>query len=92
VLENGHSLVDKHPDQPTAKGPFILKVRRIARCGPPAVLYGKVHSLPIAEHTRGYQMKYPVTPGETLRKNYGMFLLPFHGLLSLLEVVSLLRS
>ncbi len=38
--ENLQSLIDKNSDQPTSKGAFIFKVRRLAGCASPAVLYG----------------------------------------------------
>jgi hypothetical protein len=38
--ENHQSLIDENSDQPTSKGALIFKVRRIAGCASPAVLYG----------------------------------------------------
>ena len=49
--ENRQSLIDENSHQPTSKGAFIFKVRRIAGCASPAFLYGSGHSLLIAEHT-----------------------------------------
>jgi hypothetical protein len=45
------SLVDKNSEQPASKGAFIFKVRQLARCGPPAVLYGNSYCALIAEYT-----------------------------------------
>ena len=57
LAQNGKSLIDKNSDQPPSKAAFVLKVRRIASCGPPTVPFGNVYPALIGEYSASDEVK-----------------------------------
>lgn len=63
-MENGRSLVDKDPYQPTVELAFTIERWRIVRRSKPTVLHSEIGSLRASEHPARCEVKQPITARE----------------------------
>jgi hypothetical protein len=76
LAENGQSLIDKDPNQPAAKGTFVLEAWRIAGRSHPAVFDSTVGSFRTAENSTSDEVQQLVTTPESRMKYGGIFVPP----------------